>query len=75
MSKIDKAIAIGVTIAKKVSDDENVQKLVFGSYSDGKPRNLTDALNDEYYSPKQKSKHHKKKKKSKKKKKKDRIKL
>ena len=52
---------------------EKVQTFLCGKYSDGSPRSLPDALNDELYSPKQKkikeqneSKKKKKKKKGKK---------
>ena len=52
---------------------EKVQTFLCGKYSDGTPRSLPDALNDELYSPKQKKnkKHNDEKKKKKKKGKKD----
>ena len=64
-------------IASIVSDtllSERGQKFICGTYSNGKPRSVTDALRDEYISPKDRAyweKKKKKKKKSKKKKKKD----
>ena len=51
---------------------EKVQTFLCGKYSDGTPRSLPDALNDELYSPQQKknkNKNDKKKNKKKKKKK------
>lgn len=50
---------------------KKVQTFLCGTYSDGTPRSLPDALNDEIYSPQQKKnklKNDKKKKKKKKKK-------
>ena len=43
---------IGIT--EGLVSSENVQKFLCGTYSDGTPRSLPDALNDELYSPQQK---------------------
>ena len=61
---------IGAIIAgvKSVCSDKKTQKMVLGEYSDGKRRNLIDALNGEVLSPEQKSKKLYKKRKSGKKK-------
>lgn len=48
---------------------EKVQTFLCGKYSDGTPRSLPDALNDELYSPQQKKNQNKNKKKKKNKKK------
>ena len=53
---------------------EKVQTFLCGKYSDGTPRSLPDALNDELYSPQQKKNQNNKKKKKKKKKKKNKAK-
>jgi hypothetical protein len=62
-----------VAVAKQVSDvvlSEGGQKFLCGTYSDGKPRSMIDAMRDEYVSPKDRKKADKKKKKKKKNKKK-----
>lgn len=45
---------------------EKGQKFICGTYTNGKPRNLVDAMRDEYISPKDREKWEKKKKKKKK---------
>ena len=57
---------------ESLASNEDVQKILFGEYSDGKPRSMIDGLNNEIYSPKQK-KHNKDKKKHKKNKNKKKI--
>ena len=62
-----------VSVTDGLLGSEKVQKFLCGQYSDGTPRSLPDALNDELYSPEQKkiknrNEEHKKKKKKKKKK-------
>lgn len=62
-----------VGITDGLLGSEKVQKFLCGHYSDGSPRSLPDALNDELYSPQQKknkNKNDKKKNKKNKKKKK-----
>jgi hypothetical protein len=53
------------TVIENLASNKKVQKVLFGEYSDGKPRSMIDGLNNEIYSPKQK-KHNKDKKKHKK---------
>lgn len=64
----------GVKFIVELVTTKQVSGLIFGKYSDGTPRSLTDALNGEYLSPREK-KHlfysKKKKKKNKKKHKKN----
>lgn len=70
------------TAATTVLGNEGVQKMLCGTYSDGNPRNLPDALSGEFLSPEQKknilhgdTKKNGKKKKKKNKKKKDSVKF
>lgn len=68
---VDKIIKVGSAIfsgAKEALKDDGVKKVVFGTYSDGSPRNFADAQNGEFLSPEQKKKMSKKKKKKKNKK-------
>lgn len=47
------------SIGKCVTDlisNKNIQSFICGTYSDGKPRNIIDAVNGEYYSSRQKKK-------------------
>lgn len=67
-----KTITTLFVLATKLAGDDNIQKAVFGQYSDGSPRSFVDALHGEYISPKDKHKLTKKKKKGKKKKNKGR---
>ncbi len=46
-------IKFGHVIAKEVSKSESLQRQIFGTYSDGKPRNLADAISGEIHSPKE----------------------
>lgn len=64
------ASSIVNSLVEEVLGNTELQKIIFGKYSDGSPRNLTDALEGEVYSPHQKDKMEKKHKKNKKKKKK-----
>ena len=60
-----------IGVADGLLGSKKVQTFLCGTYSDGTPRSLPDALNDEIYSPQQKKnkiKNDKKKKKNKKKK-------
>lgn len=61
-----KLAEMAVKTAESILENEKVQKIIFGEYSDGIPRNLPDALLDETKSPKQKAKKKKKKKNKKK---------
>ena len=64
-------------VTNSLLESKKIQTFLCGQYSDGTPRSLPDALNDELYSPQQKKnkaynenkkkKHKKKKKKNKKK--------
>lgn len=71
----------GVPITKLIGvvtetlTDKNVQKALFGTYSDGSSRSLVDCVNGEFLSPKDREKYVYKKKKKGKKKKKNKIKL
>lgn len=69
----DVAKIIG-TIGSIVISKEG-RKFLCGTYADGSPRSLKDALNGEIYSPKEKDKKLKKHKKAKKKNKKNKKKL
>ena len=62
-----------LNVADGLLGSEKVQSFLCGQYSDGTPRSLPDALNDELYSPQQKKNKNKndQKKKGKKKKKKN----
>lgn len=73
MSKSKLIIDTSVSLIESLASSENVQKMLFGEYSDGRPRSLPDALNNELYSPKQKK--HKKDKKKKHKKNKNKKKI
>lgn len=59
-------ISMILGVGKEVVGDDDFKEFFLGTYADGSPRNVHDALNDEYLSPKQKkkatSKKHKKKK-------------
>ena len=74
-SIMEKGKAIVDTVLKvtdSILGSEKIQTFLCGKYSDGTPRSLPDALNDELYSPQQKKNKikndEKKKKKNKKKK-------
>ena len=72
MGKEKAIIDTVIGITESLLGSDKVQKFLCGQYSDGTPRSLPDALNDELYSPKQKknkNKNDKKKKKKNKKKK------
>lgn len=57
--------------AANLIKDEKVSKFLVGTYADGETRNITDAVNGEFLSPKQKENWEKKKKKKNKRKKKN----
>ena len=65
MADLAKIASTVVTAGKTLIADENVTKFLCGTYADGSVRNLPDAINGEFLSPKQKKKMHKKKKKKK----------
>lgn len=65
-----KTIATIVGTIAGAAFSEGGRKFLCGTYSDGSPRSLSDALNGEIYSPKEREKKIKKYKKSKKKNKK-----
>ena len=65
---------VGGRIAKEVSDNDNMKKTIFGTYSDGSPRSMSDMISGEIVSPEDRlaitrkiEKHEKKKEKKKKK--------
>lgn len=64
-----------IEVGKAVSENDDIKSTIFGSYADGKPRSLSDAIKGEVLSPKQKKKvaDYKKAKKKKKKKKKSLV--
>jgi hypothetical protein len=67
MSKTKLAVSGLMQLIDLCSTDK-VQKMLFGTYSNGKARSMVDAINDEVLSPKQrKSKLYKKRKSGKKK--------
>lgn len=69
-------IATGVaSVIKEVTSNSTIQKLVLGTYSDGATRSISDALDDEIYSPKQRGKAIKRNKKRNKKKNRKKFKL
>ena len=63
--KAKAVVDIVVSAVTTLAGDDNVQKFVCGTYSDGKTRSIPDAFKGEVYSPKQKGKSKKKKKKKK----------
>lgn len=75
MADIVSGIKTAIDIGKSVVGDEKVQNFLCGSYADGSPRSLTDAINGEYLSPKQKDDAVKKTTSKKKKKKNKKFKL
>ena len=56
LTKIATVVKVAVKTGKVLAKDKDVVKLVCGKYSDGSVRNLTDAIQGEYLSPKQKKK-------------------
>lgn len=73
MSKASIIVDTAVAVANKISKSDDIKSFLCGTYSDGTPRSLPDAITNELYSPEQKSKAEKlakKKKKNKKNKKK-----
>lgn len=75
MEAIAAGIELAISAATKVAENEKIRKFLCGSYADGKPRSITDAITGEVLSPRQKDRIEKeirgggKKKKKKKKKK------
>ena len=63
MANLEKIIEVGVSVGSALTGNDNITKFFCGSYSDGTPRSLPDAINGEFLSPKQKKKATKKKKK------------
>ena len=70
MGKVKKGIKIAEVVGAAVAlvKDNEIQKLLFGTYSDGSARGISDCINGEILSPKDKEKYVYKKKKKKKKK-------
>lgn len=64
-------IETAVAVATKLCGSEEFKTFMCGTYSDGSPRSLPDAISNETLSPKQKEKAEKAKAKRKKKKKKN----
>lgn len=67
MADVLKVISNIVDIGKSIVGDDDVKKFLCGTYADGSTRNLTDAINGDFLSPKQKKKAISKKGKKKKK--------
>lgn len=67
MGKLETFITAASQVIGVVTN-EDLRKTILGTYSDGKPRSLVDAMNDEVLSPKQRQKKLYKKRKSGKKK-------
>ena len=65
MANVDKIIEAGIAIGNAITGSEDITKFLCGTYADGTPRSLPDAINGEFLSPKQKKKATKKKKKKK----------
>ena len=65
MADWEKIINVAIGASKNLVGDENVKSFLCGTYSDGTPRNVGDAIHGEFLSPKQKKKLAKKKKKTK----------
>lgn len=65
MVDIIKIVEIAVGVGKTVAGDDHISEFLFGTYADGSKRNLTDAVNGEFLSPKQRKKITSKKKKRK----------
>lgn len=70
MADLKNILAV-VDSLSSLATSEKGQKFICGTYSNGKPRNLVDALRDECISPKDRKKWEKKKKKKAKKRKKN----
>jgi hypothetical protein len=68
-------IETAIAAIAKLCESESVQKVICGTYSDGTPKSLPDAISGETISPGDKAKIEKKKKKKKKKKKRAKLKL
>lgn len=49
-------ILTGLSVGKELIENDDVQKMVLGTYSDGSVRSIPDAIDGEIYSPKQKGK-------------------
>lgn len=67
-----------ITVLTTLGSNDSFKGFVCGTYADGEPRSIPDAINNEILSPKQKQKileSDSKKKKKKKKKKKDKIRI
>ena len=58
-------VSIGTTILREINDNNELKRLLFGTYSNGKPRSLADAVGGEFMSPKERANKHNKKKKGK----------
>lgn len=63
MADIAKIAEMVALVGREVLGDSNIRKFTCGTYTDGTPRSVADAINGEYLSPKTKKKHNKKKKK------------
>lgn len=67
MGKLETFVTVAAEVIGVVTN-EDLRKAILGTYSDGKPRSVVDAMNDEVLSPKQRQKKLYKKRKSGKKK-------
>lgn len=59
------AIKSGINLATEISKNEDLMKMICGTYSDGSTKSIYDAFKGETESPKQKKKKIKKRKKNK----------
>lgn len=49
-------ITVVTTVSKEVNDNNDVKRFLFGDYTNGKPRSMSDAISGEYMSPKERAK-------------------
>jgi hypothetical protein len=65
MANVPAIIDAVVSVGKTIASDKDIKAFICGTYADGTPRSVTDAVNGEFLSSKQKKKLSKKKKKKK----------
>lgn len=58
-----KIVEVAVSAGKAIASDEHITEFLCGTYADGTKRSLSDAIQGEYLSPKQRKKITSKKKK------------
>ena len=67
-------VTVLTTVSREINDNNDVKRLFFGQYADGKPRSILDASKGEYMSPKERAKIEKERRKGGKKHRKDKYK-